>query len=280
VTEKENKTFSIPIFFWNAKQQAGTTFRYGNFGDLLGPELVTALAGYKTIFAGDEFPHSKLITVGSVLHRAKHNDVVWGAGIKGSKPELNPGVRELDVRAVRGPITYDFLRRRGFNLDKVKLLFDPGLMIAWLYPELLKKNEDNIVDVRFVPHFNDLDFYRRKYPELEKIIINPDGFVFDIAKKIVTAKTIVSSSLHGIIIAEALGIPAIWLAPVSGEDELKFYDYYLGTDRYQIKRATDIKTALRTEPMPLPKFDIEKMKSTFPTDAINSLLITPPNNRA
>jgi pyruvyltransferase len=50
-------------------------------------------------------------------------------------------------------------------------------------------------------------------------------------------KKIESSSLHGIVVAEAFGIPVKWIAP--GQDiiggEHKFQDYFLGTGRKKQK---------------------------------------------
>jgi hypothetical protein len=71
------------------------------------------------------------------------------------------------------------------------------------------------------------------------------------------ADRVVSSSLHGLIFAESLGIPACWLAPVGGEDDLKYYDYYYGTGRFAVKRFDNLEDALRAEPMPLPKFEFQ-----------------------
>ena len=68
------------------------------------------------------------------------------------------------------------------------------------------------------------------------------------------AERVISSSLHGIIFAESLGIPACWHAPMGGEDERKYYDYYFGTGRWNVKRFETIEDALRAEPMTIPRF--------------------------
>lgn len=86
----------------------------------------------------------------------------------------------------------------------------------------------------------------------------------DFIKCIQDAESVISSSLHGIIFAESLGIPAKWLSTINGEDELKYYDYYFGTDRYNVKRFITIDSALKSEPMELPKFRFEEYIKTFP----------------
>ncbi|WP_346793949.1 polysaccharide pyruvyl transferase family protein, partial [Klebsiella pneumoniae] len=50
-------------------------------------------------------------------------------------------------------------------------------------------------------------------------------------KEIVNSKFVISGSLHGIIIAEAYGIPAIFLDNNSGESRFKYDDYYFGSGR-------------------------------------------------
>lgn len=264
----------VPTFFWDsAKKSSG--FKVGNFGDLIGPAFITALSGHGTKLAEANFPGRRIMCVGSVLHRSKNDDVVWGTGLKGSSPALAPTVKTLDIRAVRGPITYDFLRRRGFDTSKVSCLFDPGSLIGVLMPQILdyarEQPKKNFV---VIPHFTELALYRKNHPNLAEHFISPDGSVLDVARQIACAERVISSSLHGIIVAEALGIPAVWLAPVAGEDELKYSDYYLGTDRYHIRRVSNLKAALTAEPMPLPKLDTEAMKKSFPFDVLDSVLVS------
>jgi hypothetical protein len=50
-----------------------------------------------------------------------------------------------------------------------------------------------------------------------------------------------------------------------GEDELKFTDYYLGTDRHKIVRVETLDAAFKVSPMALPTFDIAAMLATFPS---------------
>jgi pyruvyltransferase len=53
-----------------------------------------------------------------------------------------------------------------------------------------------------------------------------------VIRKMKACKKIITSSLHGLIIADAYGIPNAWLAsgtPKGGE--FKFYDYFLSVDK-------------------------------------------------
>lgn len=75
------------------------------------------------------------------------------------------------------------------------------------------------------------------------------------------------SSLHGIILAEAYGVPAVFLA---GKDFglFKYIDYYMGTGRDIMVYARSIEEALAITPMPLPELnDMQKaLLNVFPRD--------------
>ena len=54
--------------------------------------------------------------------------------------------------------------------------------------------------------------------------ISPLAFV----RALLGAERVVSSSLHGVILAEAYGIPATYLDSGNGENRFKYDDYYAG----------------------------------------------------
>lgn len=78
-----------------------------------------------------------------------------------------------------------------------------------------------------------------------------------------------SSLLHGIILAEAYGIPAIYLKDNKINQDFKFNDYYCGTGRSEYKYAKTIEDALKNRPVnELPDFNDmrKKLVDTFPYD--------------
>ena len=83
-----------------------------------------------------------------------------------------------------------------------------------------------------------------------------------------SSKKVISSSLHGIILAESYGVPAVFLNEGLNDELFKFYDWYYSTNRNDIVIATNIKEALSLEPMKLP--DLDDMRRTiieaFPYD--------------
>lgn len=271
---------TIPLFWWDAKEWAkdrtdkSKKFVVGNFGDTASPAIVEALAGMPTRQAKNG--EVKLISIGSVIHKASNFDIIWGTGVKGNAMQLDSTVKELTVAAVRGPLTLDFLKKKGIKTSGVVQLFDPGCLISVLYKSFIASvnPQDNITlgPCRIIPHFRDDALLRKSDAKFISNFIEADRPYTDMISKLLGAELVISSSLHGIIFAESLGIPACWLKSPSGEDELKFHDYYYGTDRFEIKRFDTIEEALKGRAMPLPKFNHDQYIASFPHVEIKNLV--------
>ena len=87
--------------------------------------------------------------------------------------------------------------------------------------------------------------------------------------EVVQSDMVISSALHGIILAESYGVPTVYLKDNEIDQDLKFDDYYSGTGRIQYEYARTIEEALKIKPVNnLPK--LENMRSAlmeaFPYD--------------
>jgi len=270
---------TLPVFWWNAAgkkfdgQFGNRTFKTGNFGDIAAAEVVARLTGAGIRAPGKD--KRKIISIGSVLHTARDGDIVWGCGAKGTKMELDPSVKTLQVHACRGPLTLAVLLRAGIDTTRIKHFFDPGCLVPRIYAKEIAawRASDHYRPggLRIVPHYRDDLLFRREYPEYSDQFVSVDCTPLEMVEALLGADKVVSSSLHGIIFAEALGIPACWHAPMGGEDELKFYDYYYGTGRFVVKRFETLHDALQAEPMALPVFDFDAYIATFPHKSIMML---------
>ncbi|WP_413732416.1 polysaccharide pyruvyl transferase family protein [Sodalis sp. RH20] len=206
---------------------------------------------------------NKLLSIGSVMHFAQDNDCIWGTGINGKIPAKNIKFSTLDVRSVRGPLTRNFLMSRGIPVPEV--YGDPGLLLPLFFNRELLVDETKRKDLLIIPHMNE-DFSR--YSAYKDNLCSPRQGAISFTTEIVNSGFVISSSLHGIIIAEAYGIPAIFLNSNSGESIFKYNDYYNGTYREAYPIAKTIEEAFKLNP--LPTFDFSNIQkgliNSFPYD--------------
>ena len=78
------------------------------------------------------------------------------------------------------------------------------------------------------------------------------------------SRLVISSSLHGLIVAEAFGIPARLLKMTMIEKLLKYQDYYESTGRPHFQYATSVQEALRMGGEPPGHIDIMPLLKSFP----------------
>ncbi len=200
-----------------------------NFGDWIGPYLYEAISDrisrYCSVTAMQNQPC--LLTVGSILRHVSYADraVVWGSGII-SRNDVFSAPRE--IRAVRGPETRRRCLELGFACPEV--YGDPAILL----PEYYKSDPGGRrKGLAIAPHFVDFERVSRAVP--------PDVRVIDVTMSVEAvidalagSEVVLSSSLHGLIVAHAYGTPAVWIrsgTPIAG-DNVKFIDYFmsLGVD--------------------------------------------------
>jgi len=195
-----------------------------NVGDTLTPIIVKYFTGQNVIYT-KRHDREKLLAVGSVMSALKNGDTVWGTGIMREKDRfLNKD--KCIFLAVRGKLTEKILGR------DIGVYGDPALLLPIIYNPEIKQTHD----IGFVKHYVDKNiFVDSKYKtnglKFKNIDVEQDWQKF--IRDIKSCKKIISSSLHGIIIAEAYGIKAEWM---KGSDKIigkgfKFRDYLTGTGR-------------------------------------------------
>ena len=195
-----------------------------NLGDAVSPLIVEHLSGRPVVRAGDR-TRGKLLAIGSILNRARDGDVVWGAGLISA--DASPAESRILVTAVRGPRTAARLRDRGIDCPDV--YGDPGCLLPRLFPR--PRDAVPRFALGIIPHEQDQSLLTVRDPSVRviDILAPPQTFLTAIWE----CRQIVSSTLHGIVFAEAYGIPARWLVMsdrVLGGSH-KFADYYEGTGR-------------------------------------------------
>ncbi|MSX22479.1 MAG: polysaccharide pyruvyl transferase family protein [Actinobacteria bacterium] len=229
-----------------------------NFGDLLGPMIVPLLLaqrGWRPTAA----PTRRLLTIGSIMHLAQTGDVVWGSGRNGRLREDEHRFDQLDVRAVRGPCTRDWLLARGVGCPEV--FGDPALLLPSVRPDLTLLAENKRHRVTFIPHIDDP--WRQERHGLH--FISPRANVEHVLRTVVQSEFVVATSLHAVIVAEAFGVPARSIIN-RAEPEFKFADYYLGTGRPNYVRASSIPEALALGGETAPVINLQPLIDAFPID--------------
>lgn len=173
------------VYYWTGKK---------NFGDLLTDLLIKRFTGLSTNLVTPD--KADLVMVGSILeHLPKDfSGVIAGAGKLHEKTIIDfPNAKILGVR---GPLTAKGLKG---NI----VLADPGLLADELVPL-----EDKKYDLGIVPHWTDTKLeHDPRFMKYSPKIIRVNDDPLKVITEISQCKKIISSSLHGIIIADAFGIP-------------------------------------------------------------------------
>lgn len=191
-----------------------------NFGDDLNPALFSLLAGRPVRLRTDRArPH--FLGMGSILEKATAESVVLGSGFL----RQPAGAVETKARlvAVRGRLSREHLGAG----DEV-LLGDPMVLLDLVYrPPAGKRHA-----LGLVPHVSQVGYFRKlALPGV--VVIDPAGPPWKVVEAVAACERVMSQSLHGLIVADALGVPNLWLAPSAGMvgGEFKFHDYYSTLDR-------------------------------------------------
>lgn len=252
-----------------------------NFGDLLNVPLLETLTGRPVRHAGVE--QASHLCIGSLLDQflcrpgesATGGDplTVWGAGfIKPPAAEATGGAttaeafrRPVVVRAVRGHLTLERLRAMGVPVEGVAL-GDPGLLAGLLLPPTAGTTRPpRGLRVGIVPHYVDVDEpiladLLRRFPgaRLLRVSARPTAFL----ARLRSCDIVLSSAMHGLIAADALGIPnaRMKLSDRLTGGDWKFRDYSSVFGVEPVALATDDLHRLRED-------DLRHLAATYPVTA-------------
>lgn len=253
----------VPVVHWNPIRSGAPV---ANFGDVLGPAIVSRLVGSSARTVAPDGP--ALLSVGSILHLAPERSVVWGSGVNGKMLAATKDIPDgVAFRAVRGPLTRRFLSGNGFDVPEV--YGDPVLLLADVMPELLRVSRAPVRDVLFVPNFNDKDDVSAVAGEHELETLDSQDHVDSVLLQIASSRFVISTSLHAVIVAEALGIPARFVRSPH-EHPFKYRDYLAGTGRAFEPIAETVEEAFVLGGQPEPRFDADALLEAFPWELWSS----------
>ncbi len=206
-----------------------------NIGDVLSARVVAGISGLAVRTIGEAaFDGANLIAAGSIAHWSDENSTLWGCGLVNDW--IGPNGKPARVLAVRGKLTRDRLASCGIPCGD--LFGDPGLLVPEFIAPSLRKHA-----LGLVPHYVDREnAFVQECRSAGAVVLDVSAAPERFVESLTSCEGILSSSLHGIVLAHAYGIPAAWIR-ISGEvhgDGFKFFDYYssLGLKRADVQMLT------------------------------------------
>ena len=199
-----------------------------NFGDLLTPYLLRR-AGVAPLLK--PVRGADIIAVGSILDYLPESfsGSIWGSGKMHENVVTH--LPNAHIAAVRGQLTRDLL-----GCPEDLPLGDPGLLMGHGAEKASSRGHIGVI-----AHFK-----HRGHPWFRHLLAS-DASVQDISvhaepdtvtAQIAQCRAVVTTSLHGLIVADAVGVPAVWALPepVLDGGDFKFRDHEsvvnpMGVDR-------------------------------------------------
>jgi hypothetical protein len=190
-----------------------------NFGDNLTWYLFWKLADIRLFMVKPE--DSKFVGIGSILEYVDNDytGTIFGTGLMYSTARKD--YTKANVVGLRGKLTQERVKCTNDNI----VLGDLGLL-----SHLLCKSREKKWKLGLLPHYVDRENEQiKRWSKIEGVkFIDIRSGVQNVIDQAAQCETIVSSSLHGLILADALNIPNEWvvLSDKIGGGEFKFRDYY------------------------------------------------------
>ncbi|WP_194852168.1 polysaccharide pyruvyl transferase family protein [Nonlabens antarcticus] len=198
-----------------------------NYGDLLGKYLAEKISGKNATWVRASKFYIKnvwqpvYVTIGSILEHVGRHCIVWGSGIN----HRDSQIANATFMAVRGPLSRKRLLDLGYNCPEV--YGDPALLLPRFYQPKGQKQ----FKLGIIPHISDYKQVSEMYNGSQgiKVIDFNTNDIEQTTDELCSCEQIISSSLHGVIVAHAYGIPAVQVQfshRIYG-DGVKYHDYFL-----------------------------------------------------
>ncbi|MEM9784007.1 MAG: polysaccharide pyruvyl transferase family protein [Pseudomonadota bacterium] len=224
-----------------------------NAGDALGPIVTAALTGRPVAHVNMKRATPRLATIGTIAQAFSGGVVhLWGTGLDRRINLADPGAPWAPqpdtvyvVHALRGPVSGAAFAAHGITVPQV--WGDPGYLAPRLWPDAAREKTH---DLGVVLHLSELDgrgpgaraaaaLKRYRLPEawrgrVRLITMDTPASVAGVAAKtaeIASCRRILTTSLHGFVLADAYGVPAAWFGSAGhGAREGTLDDPAIGLD--------------------------------------------------
>ena len=248
-----------------------------NWGDDLNYYLIKRITGrpvvfYENFMLAKWFNLKNYMCIGTVLdayYYCNRGTIVWGSGTVGVKWVFE---KPYKICSVRGQLTRKFLVDN--QIDCPNNFGDPALLLPVVYsPNIEKKYK-----LGLIPHVSDLDnsLVREFCEEKDVLLIDLKHYDrwTDVIDQVLSCEQIASSSLHGLIVSDAYGIPNCWVSfggKIGGGD-FKFLDYFSSVQRKDqhslaVKKKEDFQEVFKQmTKWKAPVIDVQEILRVCPFD--------------
>lgn len=291
--EDQEAAKQVPLYAWVGHR---------NFGDELSPYLINAITrgGARVV---NRYKANKLVAIGSLLadYSLLTNSHIWGSGFLSEYEgfDISPfklfplsyaygryqmcyHTKPSHLYALRGPLSAQRLKDSNISFPRgvPEVYGDPAILLPYVYsPTSISQTQRTKLyrlgiafhqqQEALVSQFKQ-DLQQTYGDEILLISMIRNGSKAELEQcvdEICSCDLIASTSLHGIIVAQAYGIPAAMLQytaqPLQKHSTFKFDDFFLGTGQKPSK--------------PVGFSDVVELVKTLDSDA--SLFFTPPSFR-
>lgn len=230
LVDPKNRTIQglVPVFYWD-----GTP----NFGDVIGPYLISKITG-KPVLNIKDLPYSGVMAVGSIIQLLdRKNMVIWGSGLM--QKLTSEQIKEFkkynpEILSVRGRETAKYLLEADINVPDQSCYGDPALILPLFYSPSISYPKK----IGICPHFTHKSYFLENITDKDNLrIIDVQKDMETVVDSISSSTVCISTSLHGLIIAQAYSIPWIWLEVIDNNligNDFKFKDFFSTLNESQV----------------------------------------------
>ena len=261
----------VNVFWWDKRP---------NFGDAVGPWLFAKITGKQPVNGrGRMLRDAPVASVGSIINIIDQDGTrIWGTGLMG--PLSRDAVKRMSamprvsVLAVRGKRTRaELISSLGWDVPET--YGDPALLLPRFLPPQGRQITSNRIAV--VPHYLHSKYFSEATNN-DTYVVDVEQGMEQVVQEIAAARACISTSLHGVIIAQAYGVPWTWLRIADqklGGDKFKFEDFFSTLDESAVQSVSisssdiatlDFQELARDAALPDLQISLDALMDSFPTE--------------
>lgn len=207
-----------------------------NVGDRITPWLIERVTGRRCVYAERGSPGRILMAAGSILSWAARRNVVWGAGAGALTEQV---AEDADIRCVRGPLSRAVALAS--HCPCPETYGDPALLVPhYVTVDRAEQAAAESPVIGIAAHYVDqrralwtIGKYHGAGGDLDVHLIDVNQDVEAFVRDVAACTFVFSSSLHGLIVADAYGVPNVrcTLSDSILGDGTKYRDYMMSVGR-------------------------------------------------